>query len=91
MQALPSSRLTSIAAVRTRLQEVDWAAIERDLSERGWATTPPLLTAEECAELVALYSDDARFRSRVENCKGPTNSAKPHATPWGISHHLNKP
>ena len=66
MQALPSGRLTSIAGVRTRLQEVDWAAIARDLSERGWATTPPLLTAEECAELVALYSDDARFRSRVD-------------------------
>ncbi|HEX6078782.1 MAG TPA: 2OG-Fe(II) oxygenase [Methylomirabilota bacterium] len=45
---------------------MEWGAIARDLGERGWATTPPLLTAEECAGLVALYGDDARFRSRVD-------------------------
>ena len=58
--------LIASVTVEARLQEVDWAAVGRDLGERGWATTPPLLTAEECAELVALYPDDARFRSRVE-------------------------
>jgi hypothetical protein len=48
------------------VQRLEWGAIARDLGERGWATTPPLLTAEECAGLVALYGDDARFRSRVD-------------------------
>jgi hypothetical protein len=56
----------SATDLETRLQRLDWGAIARDLGERGWATTPPLLTAEECAGLVALYPDDARFRSRVE-------------------------
>ena len=58
--------MISATGLETRLQRLDWGAIARDLGERGWATTPPLLTAEECAGLVALYPDDARFRSRVE-------------------------
>jgi len=56
----------SATDVETRVQRLDWDTIARELGERGWATTPPLLTAEECAELVALYPDDARFRSRVD-------------------------
>jgi uncharacterized protein len=56
----------SATDVETRVQRLEWGAIARDLGERGWATTPPLLTAEECAGLVALYPDDARFRSRVD-------------------------
>jgi uncharacterized protein len=56
----------SATDVETRVQRLEWGAIARDLGERGWATTPPLLTAEECAGLVALYGDDARFRSRVD-------------------------
>jgi hypothetical protein len=35
------------------------------LSERGYATTVPLLTPAECADMAALYADAARFRSRV--------------------------
>jgi uncharacterized protein len=58
--------LIATAPVEARLRELDWEAVARDLGERGWATTPPLLGAEECAELVALYPDDARFRSRVD-------------------------
>ena len=58
--------LIATAPIAARLQQVDWDAIARDLRERGWATTPPLLTAEECAEMIGLYGDDARFRSRVD-------------------------
>ncbi len=58
--------MISATDVETRVQRLEWGAIARDLGERGWATTPPLLTAEECAELVAFYGDDARFRSRVD-------------------------
>ena len=58
--------MISATDVETRVQRLEWGAIARDLGERGWATTPPLLTAEECAGLVALYGDDARFRSRVD-------------------------
>lgn len=54
---------TSIAQ---RLDGLDWDAIERSLWERGHARTEPLLTPEECDALVALYADEARFRSRVD-------------------------
>jgi len=49
-----------------RLQQLDWPAIARALSDRGWATTPPLLSASECAELIALYPHERSFRSRVD-------------------------
>lgn len=49
-----------------RLEQLDWAAIERSLGDRGYAKTQPLLTPEECAALIALYPDDARFRSRID-------------------------
>jgi len=52
--------------IATRLSALDWDAIERSLWERGFAKTPPLLTADECDALVALYGDDARFRSRID-------------------------
>lgn len=38
----------------------------RTLGDQGWATTPPVLTPAECAELIRLYPDERRFRSRVE-------------------------
>jgi hypothetical protein len=53
--------------VAARLEHLDWEAIEQSLRERGWAKTDaPVLTPQECAELIALYQDDARFRSRVD-------------------------
>ena len=58
--------LTAASSVETRLQRIDWEAIARGLGEQGWATTPPLLTAAECAELIALYPENRRFRSRVD-------------------------
>ncbi len=66
VQGLPAGGVIAAAPVAARLRELDWEAVARDLGERGWATTPPLLTGEECRELIALYPDDARFRSRVE-------------------------
>jgi hypothetical protein len=35
------------------------------LDENGFALTPPLLTASECAELISLYPDDKLFRSHI--------------------------
>jgi hypothetical protein len=45
---------------------LDWHAIEHSLWERGYAKTPPVLTPDECVRLVALYSDDKKFRSRTD-------------------------
>lgn len=52
--------------IEERLARLDWEAIERSLWEHGCALTPQILSPDECAELIVLYKDDSRFRSRVD-------------------------
>jgi hypothetical protein len=52
-------------AVEQRVAALDWATAEESLGARGYAVIASLLTAEECAELLALYNDEARFRSHI--------------------------
>jgi hypothetical protein len=54
------------ASLRERLAGFDWKAIEASLADRGWAATPALLEPSECKELIALYTDDRRFRKTVD-------------------------
>ncbi len=63
---MPARGLKPAASIAARLERVDWVEVARALDDRGWATTPPLLTAAECAELIRLYPEDRRFRSRVD-------------------------
>jgi hypothetical protein len=49
----------------SRIERLDWPAIHASLDDRGYAVTPPLLTATECRELIALYDRREIFRSRV--------------------------
>jgi len=44
---------------------IDWDEIAASLDERGYATTPPQLSAAECRDLAALYPRENAFRSRV--------------------------
>ena len=44
---------------------VDWADVATQLDSRGCAVLPQLLSVQSCRELVELYADDDRFRSRV--------------------------
>lgn len=44
---------------------LDWDRITASLDANGHALVTALLSAEECRALQALYSEDARFRSRV--------------------------
>jgi hypothetical protein len=48
-----------------RVSAVDWGAVAAELDERGVALTPPLLDAEQCAEVVDLFDRDRVFRSTV--------------------------
>lgn len=48
-----------------RVVALDWAAIGASLDAHGAAVTSPLLTPEECADVVGLYDEERRFRSRV--------------------------
>jgi hypothetical protein len=43
----------------------DWAGIAAELDAHGAALAPNLLPASICADLAALYAEDAPFRSRV--------------------------
>lgn len=52
--------------LKERLANLDWQAIEQSLWERGYARTPAILTPNECAELINLYADDTKFRSRID-------------------------
>ena len=52
--------------IAARLARLDWPAIERSLWAWGYAKTPAVLTDSECAELIGLYADEARFRSTVD-------------------------
>ena len=60
----PTPRKTG-ASIGDRVAALDWARIERDLDEQGYATTGEVLSTGECEELIALYPDRDRFRSRV--------------------------
>lgn len=55
-----------VASLASRLASLDWTALERSLTERGYAATAPVLSRQECEGLVRLYTDSTRFRSRVE-------------------------
>jgi hypothetical protein len=45
--------------------ELDWTRVGEDLDAHGCAVVGPLLTAEQCADLAALYPSETPFRSRV--------------------------
>jgi len=52
--------------IADRLAALDWLALGHSLRQHGHARTAPVLTPDECADLVALYGERERFRSRVE-------------------------
>jgi uncharacterized protein len=44
---------------------LDWDQAEEQLERSGIAMTPPLLTPEQCADLIERFDDDELFRSTV--------------------------
>ncbi|HKP24539.1 MAG TPA: 2OG-Fe(II) oxygenase [Dongiaceae bacterium] len=48
-----------------QIAALDWQRIASELDEHGCALTGPLLSAEDCAQLIDCYDDDARFRSKI--------------------------
>ena len=51
--------------IAARVTSLDWRMIASSLDAQGCAVTGPLLSADACARLAALYGGDAGFRSRV--------------------------
>ena len=58
-------RLTDPLPLAQRLAGLHWPPMGADLDVQGYATTGPLLTPDECRELVSLYPEDRPFRSRI--------------------------
>ena len=61
-----TGRAVAAASIPARIARLDWPAIEDALDEQGYATTPALLEADECAALGRLFTDEGRFRSRID-------------------------
>jgi hypothetical protein len=55
----------TMTPIAERLTEVDWRQIRNQLDEHGSAVLPAVLSPEECRSLVALYSSEGPFRSRI--------------------------
>lgn len=49
-----------------RVAAVDWPALAEELDEHGSAPTGPLLTAQECRAIAALYDEGEHFRTTVD-------------------------
>jgi hypothetical protein len=49
-----------------RLERLEWDSIEQSLNQNGYATTPAILGARQCAELIGLYSQRERFRKKID-------------------------
>jgi hypothetical protein len=48
-----------------RIGALDWDALTRSLDDRGFTITEPVLSADECAALAALFEGDG-FRSTID-------------------------
>ena len=62
---MPSARTARLIDPPPAVDAIDWQRVGDDLDARGCAVIENLLTPQQCADLVALYPDDARFRSRI--------------------------
>lgn len=68
--AVPTPRATveEVAAEPTTvaaLERVDWDHISAQLDGNGFAMTEPLLTPEQCRQMIDTFDDDTAFRSTV--------------------------
>jgi hypothetical protein len=55
----------STAAPNRALHRLDWSALQEQLDADGVATTPALLSPQQCTSVVAMFDEDERFRSTV--------------------------
>ncbi|MBV8450743.1 MAG: 2OG-Fe(II) oxygenase [Deltaproteobacteria bacterium] len=53
------------ARIAEHIAQLDWPQIRQSLQTDGFATLPPILSSEECADLTATYDVREHFRSRI--------------------------
>lgn len=64
-RALNLEQTTGPGNLSHRITSLDWQKITASLHEWGYATTGPLLSADECQEITQGYDDAKTFRSHV--------------------------
>jgi hypothetical protein len=55
----------TVKSPKQRVATCDWPRLAAQLNEQGYALTDPLLSPDECDELISLYADGGAFRRRV--------------------------
>ncbi|MGI8826721.1 MAG: 2OG-Fe(II) oxygenase [Chloroflexota bacterium] len=61
-----STTTATTPTLAERIESLNWDTTEQAMGDTGYATLPPLLTADECGALRALYDEPQNFRSRVD-------------------------
>jgi hypothetical protein len=56
---------TTLPTLAARVDGLDWDALRSQLDTQGFAVTAPVLAADECGQLAALF-DGGQFRSTIE-------------------------
>ena len=46
--------------------DIDWEDSRSQLDERGFVSIPGVLTKQTCEAIAGFYTDDHRFRSRID-------------------------
>ncbi|MGH3672252.1 MAG: 2OG-Fe(II) oxygenase, partial [Pseudonocardiaceae bacterium] len=53
------------AAQLTPAADLTWSELGTQLDGSGFALTAPILTPQQCAEVVGMFDEQARFRSTI--------------------------
>jgi hypothetical protein len=54
-----------LSSISQRIANLEWHSLRECLWERGYAQTDSVLTTQECADLIGLYSSETQFRSHI--------------------------
>ncbi|HYS38781.1 MAG TPA: 2OG-Fe(II) oxygenase [Pseudonocardiaceae bacterium] len=57
---------TTTRPTTTPVANWDWPSLTTSLTQQGYATTPPVLTPADCADLIARYDQPEPWRSTVD-------------------------
>ena len=65
MSAIAKAKPSANLSAERRVERYDWKPLASELDAHGAAVMEELLSAEECAEIAALYRHEEHFRSHI--------------------------
>jgi len=51
--------------IQQRVEQLDWSGLAADMNQRGFASSPKVLTDKECDELILQYNNEALYRKTI--------------------------